>query len=1262
MRITALRLFLCMIAVHSCAISFSQVRTEVNVLQRASALHAEKERINREHIRALALEKGWDTVVRGKHGYIAVLVSVDDFGLPVYLSTENNILSAATIGTNKVWPGGSLGLNLDGSAANVKGKLAIWDGGKVRNTHVELNGRILQKDAATELSDHATHVAGTMVAAGVNPLAKGMAFAQGQLIAYSFTNGSDDAEMLGEASNLLVSNHSYGVGAGWNYNETDNRWEFRGAAGANEDYKFGYYSSDAQMWDSIAYNAPYYLIVKSVGNNRDINGPAVGEPYWRYNASNVMVNAGNRPAGISSNDGYDIIPTTGTAKNILTVGAVNPISSGYTRPQDVVMSTFSSWGPTDDGRIKPDVVTNGVNVLSPISTANNAYDVYSGTSMATPSASGSLLLLQQYYSQLRSGSFMRAATLKGLAIHTADEAGPYAGPDYQFGWGLLNIAKAAEVIKSNNTYHIIEEHVLNNGQTFTLPVIASGNGTLSATISWTDVKASVTPVASALDNTTKKLVNDLDIVIKRGATIYRPWILSPSVPSAAATKGNNSTDNVEKVELTDAVPGETYIIEITHKGTLDRGAQAFSIIASGVGGQSYCSSGPTGTAGARIDSVSFGNLRNKNVAGCTAYSNFKNLVVPVQASETIPLYVSVNNCDGSTGSRIIKVFIDINNDGDFTDAGENIATSTVINGSGVFSTNVTLPAGLKKGNTSVLRIVMQATGNAASVTPCGSYAEGETQDYRLQVASPSTDVGVAEIVSPISNDCPATEQYITVRIRNFGSSNKNNIPVSVVVKDGATTVATQNANFKGSIQAGEDALFTFPASFQAQAGSTYTFTAGTSLLNDQNPENDQLTEVIGIAANTPAPSGTAVICGNEVLLRVTPTSNDIYNWYTSPSALTPVASGATATTSTIAATYYLAKNDIVKVGPADKSAFANGGYLQFDNNEQVRMIFTTQGPVTLDKAKMYFGHPGKVQFTLRRIQDFNYSDGSYNYFPAFDATYFVDAYATAPVPPVPGEQTNDANDKGAVFHLGINVPMAGTWAIITNNTGGASIFRNNNIATTNYPYTLPGVMSITGNGAVDGNNVNYFKTFYYFFYDISIKGNSCASARAAIVPTTGTAPVITQNGNQLSSNIGSGNQWYLNGGAIPGATAQTYTAVASGKYTVRISTGGCATPSNEINLVLTAIPNIDPSQIGLTVSPNPAPGGRFHLQFETTSRSDLDISLVNTIGQKVYQQQTPGFAGRYSQSIDPGKLAPGIYYLQVVHNRKKYIKKIAVVE
>ena len=697
------------------------------------------------------------------------------------------------------------------------------------------------------------------------------------------------------------------------------------------------------------------------GNNRELNGPPVGETYYRRNASGAFV-AGTRPDGISNNDAYDIMSTVSNAKNILVVGAVNPVSV-YSSPKDVALTTFSSWGPTDDGRIKPDIVTDGVNVLSPIAAANNAYDIYTGTSMSSPAAAGSLLLLQEYYSRLHPGTFMRSATLRGLAIHTALEAGPNPGPDYQFGWGLLNMEQAAAVITANNTTHLIRENVLNNGGTFSLPVIASGNGTLRATICWTDVKGTVEPEATALDNTNKKLVNDLDLVIKKGATIYRTWTLNPSAPANAATRANNSTDNVEKVELPDIVPGETYTIEITHKGTLARGSQAYSLIVSGVSSQPYCASAATSTAGAKIDSVSFNKIRKKNIAGCTSYNNYTTLTDTIETNQTLPLFVRLRSCDATSADKIVKAYLDFNNDGDFADAGENIATSAVISGDGDFTSNITLPASLTTGTSSILRIVMQETNSAAAVTPCGNYARGETQDYKVYVAAPSTDVGVIELMSPSNGECPSLEQYVAVRIRNFGRADKTNIPVSVEVKKGAAVVSNLSATFTGTVAAGEDAIYTFQAPMAFEANSTYTFTSSTSLSGDQKPGNNQSIATVAISGNSAAPAGTAVVCNNNVLLRVSPATSDLYTWYNTATATTPIATGTSTSTTTMASTYYLAKNDVSKrLGPADKLAFPNGGYLQFDANEQVRLIFDATQPVLLDKARMYIGHAGKVKF------------------------------------------------------------------------------------------------------------------------------------------------------------------------------------------------------------------------------------------------------------------------------------------------------------
>ena len=1241
--------------------AYSQTKTRTDILNQAALIQAQKERMTYEQLKTIANQKGWQMVMKDKKGNIAILVDMDAFGLPIYTSTESNVVSANTIGTSALWPGGSTGLNLSGSSNNMKNKLAVWDGGKILLTHQELTGRVVQRDGVTVLSDHATHVSGTLIASGVVPAAKGMSYGQQELIAYDFTN--DGSEMLTEASGLLVSNHSYSSIAGWRFNDAQNRWEFWGQAGANEDYKFGYYSSAAQLWDSIAYNAPYYLIVKAAGNNRNQNGPAVGANYWRFDNNGVMADAGARPAGISSNNGYDIITTYGTSKNVLTVGAVNPISFGYNSSWDVTMPSFSAWGPTDDGRIKPDVVADGVNLFSSIGTANNAYDQYSGTSMASPAAAGSLLLLQEYYSNLHSGAFLRSATLKGLAIHTAEEAGLSPGPDYQFGWGLLNLKKASDVIRANNTTHLIQENVLANNATYSIPVIASGNGKITATISWTDPKGNVADVSNALNNSTPNLVNDLDLRIKKGATVYEPWKLSPGAPSIPAFKGDNTLDNVEKVELPDAIPGEVYTIEVKHKGTLERGSQAFSLIVSNVGGQAYCASGATNSAGARIDSVSFANIRNKNATGCTTYSSFTNLIGNVQPSQTLPLFIRLNSCDASVADKIIKVFIDANNDGDFDDADENIATSSVINGNGDYTTDISIPAGLAQGKYSILRIVMQETNSAAGITPCGNYLKGETQDYRIFISAPSTDVGILEILAPSPGSCKSPDQYATVRIRNYGTAPVSNIPVTFTVKQGTTTIATISGTYTGTIAAASDSsdvIFTLQTPFNLAAGTTYSLTANTTMTGDQVPTNDLFTAFMTTLPDAASPNGTANICNSTAQLNVTAASNGtLYNWYSSPTATTPIATGNLTATSTIVNNYYLSTAEINgKLGPATKLAFPDGGYNQYGPG--IRL--TTYVPAYIESARLYIGHAGKIIFHVRKVASYNSSDGSYTYFPVH--SIMINVTPTAPTPPVLGAQVNDPADLGAIYNLGLYFPEAGDYIIAIEYRNGASIYRNNLITAAAYPYTIPGLVSITGNTAFQSGNANYYQGFYYYLYNMDAKPmNGCPSPRTTIVPTTSSVPTITVAGNLLTSSPATSYQWFLNGNQIAGANNQSYSIVQSGLYRVDvIDSKGCGLTSTAVNVTVTSIVNVDPSSIGLRVSPNPVTSGEFYVQMELRKKADLNISLLNNLGQTVYSYNIPDFTGRFSRSVKPGMLAPGIYYLRIQHDNKMYVKKILFVQ
>jgi hypothetical protein len=487
-------------------------------------------------------------------------VSFTATGHPLVIAAAN-LNAAKTVSTDKVWPGGSMGLNLTGSGLT----LAVWDEGKVRTTHQEFGGRVIQKDGTTSLSSHATHVAGTMVAAGVDPLAKGMSY-EASLDAYNWV--LDVAEMSAAAADgLLISNHSYRFYAGWQ----GSYWYGDTTVNRYEDLGFGLYHSSARNLDLIANHAPYYLMCFAASNDRLLQ-PTGGKGYvWNGTAwewSNTV-----RPA----NGPYDCIPYFNTAKNILTVGNVNDITGGYSDPSQVVLWSASSCGPTDDGRIKPDIVANGIGLWSTNSSGDDQYYSSTGTSMSTPNASGSMGLLQQHAFNLW-GEYMKAATLKALVIHTTDEAGAADGPDYQFGWGLLNTASAAAVMQQQGATAIISETTLQQGQTFSLPVYSDGTQPLEVTIVWNDPAG---PEANwELDPTDLRLINDLDLRVSNGTT-WMPYILDPANPSAMATTGDNFRDNVEKILIASPVAG-TYDVVVSHKASLTNGEQEFSIVITGV--------------------------------------------------------------------------------------------------------------------------------------------------------------------------------------------------------------------------------------------------------------------------------------------------------------------------------------------------------------------------------------------------------------------------------------------------------------------------------------------------------------------------------------------------------------------------------------------------------------------------------------------------------------------------------------------------------
>jgi hypothetical protein len=746
---------------------------------------------------------------------------------------------------------------------------------------------------------------------------------------------------------------------------------------------------------------------------------------------------------------------------------------------------------------------------------------------------------------------MRSATLKGLVIHTADDAGN-AGPDYIYGWGLVNAEKAAKVIlgdgASSTSIHKIIQDELNQNVPKTLTLISSGAGPLVATICWTDPAGNPTQ-GSSIDDRTPKLVNDLDLRISDGTQSYLPYKLDPEQPANVATTGDNIRDNVEKIIIPNAIPGKTYTLTINHKGTtLSSGKQAYSLILSGVGGTTYCVPTLAGTLNSKILGFSLANVTYAAAAGCNStggYTNLTNQTIQVEAGATYPLSsVTLGTC-GTEQDKIAKVYIDFNSDGAFDEVNELVATPTPNLGStGILplTVSIAIPATVTIGNTSRARIVLSETTDATTITSCGTYANGEILDMNIKFNAPSKDVGVNTLIDPASGTCSKTGQTVTANVKNFGSSAVSGIGLTARIYNGTTLLTTLTGSYSGSIDPGMDVNITTTGGFNLTSGTTYTIETETTLTGDLNALNNVLSSTV-TTSNPPAASNLLVTkCENASSYTLSGSSGGTIFWYKNANDALPVAfnlPGQSATYteagSTIT-TFHAGVNDFSgKVGPATNTIFSAGGYL---NGNNPSVLMKANAPVILESAKLYIGSAGKISFIASKT-----------------STGAEVSRVTLDVTP------NGAT--GQVYPLNLLLPEAGDYTVSIEYQNGASIYRNNG-GVIGYPFKLGDVFSITGNTATDPNgvNANYYQAFYYYFYDLAVRAAGCTNAQRTAVTTSGlTAPTISVNGNLLTSSASSGNQWYYNGALIAGATATSYTANVAGSYTVKLTAGNCTATS-----------------------------------------------------------------------------------------------------
>lgn len=544
----------------------TEIKKSINAveLKKLEAKHQAAFELNEKKIAEFLLKNPQAKRKFSKKGSTYFIQSIDAAGKPVYINTKSNVESGTLIKANELYSGGSLGVNISGQNM-VAG---VWDGGQVRATHELLTGQVTMQAGQTVQStggdDHMCHVSGTMVGkagiTGNGASARGIAY---NATAKCYDWANDLTEMTSFAGDgFLISNHSYGLA---NDNTTP-VWEF------------GAYNQRAADWDELLKTTPNYLVFAAGGNEQTTSG---------------------NPTKL----GYDLISSFSAAKNVVTVGAIDA---------DKSMNDYSNWGPTDDGRLKPDLVARGTRINSAQSTSNNAYsgtsDESSGTSYASPAAAAGALLLQQYYFSLNN-SYMKASTLKALMLGTAEDLGQ-VGPDNKFGWGLLNLEKAAQTIKKRSTISgtaysittskgsIIEEINDNptNNSTAELSrtFYAKGGEPIVVNICWTDDESSnVQTSANGIDPTTNRLVYDFDVLVKNETLVSETHVWkTPSMANRADASviatdwfqyntGSNG-NNFKQVITPTANADDSFVIDIRKKINSPVASRTISVVITGV--------------------------------------------------------------------------------------------------------------------------------------------------------------------------------------------------------------------------------------------------------------------------------------------------------------------------------------------------------------------------------------------------------------------------------------------------------------------------------------------------------------------------------------------------------------------------------------------------------------------------------------------------------------------------------------------------------
>ncbi len=366
-------------------------------------------------------------------------------------------------------------------------------------------------------------------------------------------------------------------------------------------------------------------------------------------------------------------------------------------------------------------------------------------------------------------------------------------------------------------------------------------------------------------------------------------------------------------------------------------------------------------------------------------------------------------------------------------------------------------------------------------------------------------------------------------------------------------------------------------------------------------------------------SASAVGCGPESLT-LTASASGTINWYNAASGGNLINTGISYTTPLLSnATTYYVENDaggVTQYVGALNNSIGSGGY--YASTGYHYLMFTAS-----------------VAFKLVSV--------------------WVDANTA-------GSRTVELRDgSGTVLQSAIiNIPMGQSRIILNFNVavgtdlqlgidGGNDLFRNSSGAS--YPYSLSGVVSITGNSAGDPG-------YYYYFYDWEIS-QPCTSNRVAVSANINPvlpAPVITLSGDTLYSSASTGNQWYsVSSGLITGANGTYYLPLQNGSFYVVVNDGNVCSPDTSNVLSLNYIGIVENSKGSIRIFPNPN-NGTFTVDLSIFNNTTVALEIYDLFGKLLFSELTQ----EKSVKINIMNFDNAIYFMKISGDNNTITQKIII--